>query len=743
MATSRYVQITDWALLEYVYESVSINNTATKGLKIENVYNNTFQFMNGEIGKKLTNLTPINSVIPVNTIGNKWSEIISTTGTLFDDDIKVTKTDVTNDLTTNISYDTIKLHITSGFNLEGLDGFISEVQFVDREGNKFIAAAHKVLASNPNWEFNSEPIFLGDRLYDKYITFKVPSLSAINTEFFSNPTNPGSFGFIYTDNNIGFNREDALIKFSLHEINQTTITSGYQQYTTGNKFDATFLSEDNFSLLGARIRENSTGDYFEYFMTWDNGIPGNFINNLRSMGQDWAIIHQIEVFEQVTTERVRTSNMTILQDSNFDLPNIFRPVILNANIAFSFTINYVMRFFNKSNGQQIIRKSSLTSYNPKKYGRELTKITTQQGYRPINVFNKIVTKDGDNKANTLSFGNNASQLFKPAISEVFIPNYFSNTKIALSTIGKNDNQELDDVIWGQGEAIILLNEFDNLLRFKIYQKDSEDDEFIEKDLSTSNTYWLSFVTDADDKMYIPRNDNPEIDPASGEIEFIVKSQDSLKLLKQNRKTFYIISRAGNTEKETVIYQGTFENFKDREDVIAKLDSKRETELDRKIAKLEKLEEELKRQELDLEESISEEERLREENQRLREEIEVQRQSLQSRDIKIQTQRERIEAFDERERTISKGIKDLVSDELRKIREIAENNQLVNKAEQETKETINRLTEEAKKTDNKINQKIRIRELPGATNPLASSLKKIAPVNLKTVKPLIGKINLNR
>lgn len=715
-ATSRYVQITDWALLEYVYENETINNSLTKSLKIVNEYNESFQFMNSEIGKKKTNLTPLNSVIPVNTIGNKWSQVIGSTSDIFQDDIKVSKTDVAPDLTSDISYDTIKLHITSGFNLEGIDGFISEIQFVDREGNKFIAAAHKVLASNPNWELNSEPIFMGDRLYDKFITFKIPSLAAINTEFFSNPTNPGNFGFIYTKDNVGFNREDSLIQFNLHEITQINKTNGFFHYTTGNKFQATFLSEDNFSLLGARIRENETGDYFEYFMTWNNGLPGNFINNLRATGEDWAIIHQIELFEQVTTENVRTNNMTIVQDSNFDLPNIFRPVILNANIAFSFTINYAMRFFNKSNGQQIIRRSSITNYNPKKYGRDLTKITTQQGYRPINVFNKIVTKDGDNVSNTLSIGNNASQLFQPAIDEIIVPTYFSNTKIALSTIGKNDNQELDDVIWGQGEAIILLNEFDNILRFKIFQRDLESDEFTEKDLSSSQSYWLSFVTDSGEKMYIPRNEKNDIEPGEGEIEFIVKSQDSLKILNENRKTFYIISRAGNTENETVLYQGTFENFKDRENVIERLNEKRETELDRKIDKLEKLEKELKKQEIELEESISEEERLREENQRLREEIEIQREGLETQD--------------DIDDNIGAGAKDLINERLRKIREIGNNNQLVNKVRQEKQATVANLAQAARKTDNKENQKIRLREIPGDDNPLAISLRKITPINLR-------------
>jgi hypothetical protein len=68
--SSRYVQITPWALLEYEYANQAIPVNATQVLRITNNHTNSYQYINGNIalnktGNVLTlfNLSPSTSQI--------------------------------------------------------------------------------------------------------------------------------------------------------------------------------------------------------------------------------------------------------------------------------------------------------------------------------------------------------------------------------------------------------------------------------------------------------------------------------------------------------------------------------------------------------------------------------------------------------------------------------------------------------------------------------------------------------
>jgi tetratricopeptide (TPR) repeat protein len=55
------------------------------------------------------------------------------------------------------------------------------------------------------------------------------------------------------------------------------------------------------------------------------------------------------------------------QTSNYDDPILFRPIILNSANAVSFSIDYTLRIYNRSDGTQIIKKARITSFDVKKY----------------------------------------------------------------------------------------------------------------------------------------------------------------------------------------------------------------------------------------------------------------------------------------------------------------------------------------------------------------------------------------
>jgi hypothetical protein len=713
--SSRYIQITPWALLEYEYANQSISLSSTKATKIQNDYTQSFQFVNGNIALNLTGNVLDRSAVPLSPLRNRWGYTdIDAIVPLIGLDPKLTATDITSILTTStINYDIVKIHIVSGFNLEGLDGLIAQIQFQDRKDKMIDIANHVFRTGETQINFNSLPIFLGDRLYDRFIEFKIPALTWANQEFLSNPNNPGGFAYNFTSENLGF-KPDSLIAFSLYEINSTQQENSNIFFLTGNKYEVSFLPVDQFGLLGAVIRESNSGDYFEYFATWDNALIENYIANLNAFGGNWAIVHQINIIEQVGLDFIKTTNFTMLQDSQFDKPIIYRPVIVNAGLAFSFSIDYTMRLFNRNDGQQIIRRSSITSYEPKKYGREIEKITVQQGYRPVKVYNKIVTAESSQlQALPESFIENSPGIFKTIVDTRYIPTFYNNTNISLTTRGK-DSQELDGIIFGQGKAILLLNEYDNRIRFKMYDKRTFDKELEMMNLSSYASIRLSFIYDDGQKIYINSDFAQEIDPTTGEIEFLINSEISSKLLNQSDKRFFLVSTAaeGNTD-ETVLYQGKYENFSNRDRVIAAIEAERIKEIDKKIKQLEKLKSDIDKRNQDLEVNIQV-------NQNLVSQIELENQRL----VLTRIQEEQI-----LEESRSAAEQARIQLEIQ--------NDIARKQAQRDAEILDKKTAEyqlllSKSIQN--NKPFDLKEIPGEVIDLGSSIKAIRPVNLVPSSP---------
>ena len=82
------------------------------------------------------------------------------------------------------------------------------------------------------------------------------------------------------------------------------------------------------------------------------------------------------------------------QDTDFDEPVLFRPIIKNANSAISFSINYVLRLYNKADATQIIKNARLTSFETQKYGRQMVQINLGVVPTVANVYNQINNDTG-------------------------------------------------------------------------------------------------------------------------------------------------------------------------------------------------------------------------------------------------------------------------------------------------------------------------------------------------------------
>jgi hypothetical protein len=409
-------------------------------------------------------------------------------------------TDVTASLLSNQKYDTVRVHFLSGFTFPGLDGVITEILFNEWTPNGtnqrlFTAASNVYLKSEPNVTFSPDPIFVGDRYYDRFIEFKIPSLYSVNLDYWTSPTATNTIGYQYTFGNVGF-YQTSQISINLYEINSISETNGNRYLNTGTIWNSSVNQQDEYSFVGAVVKENSEYDFIEYYPTFHGGYIEDYINLLNETGQ-WVVINQLTVYEQVGTGFIKTSDVTILQEENFDQPSVYRPVLRNASAIYSYSVEYVMRLVNKVNNREIVRRSTFSSTDVKKYGYQLEKINALEGFRPIKVFNKIVKTD-ESPAPSVSFGT-------PRIVTQYnyVNNYFDVNFISVDSTTEIDSTNLGQTVYPQGKNVFYMNPFDNYVKFKIFTKSKDKKQNVTLDLAANGmNVKLSFVFDDKSQIFI-------------------------------------------------------------------------------------------------------------------------------------------------------------------------------------------------------------------------------------------------
>lgn len=543
-ANSVYIQICKYAMIEYIYSNEPIFTNNVKPYKLTNGYTNETLFLNNATSISTTGNVLANSVSRLGLTSNVWvyhdqNSIIPA----IQRDPQLGIFDLTTILNPVCNYDTIRIHLLAGYDFNSIDGFIIESKCSDNSLIENIGLSSNVFFKNDATIQNRSPLFMGDRLYDKYIEKKIPSLSFILFQQESNGVIAGDIGYEYSNSNIGVNPLSRL-KLGLIEIDSIRLENDNKTLITGEEFYSWVNPVDQFSYVQCVIRQNTEWDYIEYYPTYKGQFIKDYINLLNQSG-NWIVINQLEVLEQAGTTLLRTYSGTLMQDSNFDEPQLYRPIIRNSAYIYSFTINYTMRLVNKSTNTEIIKRSSFTSLEPKKYGFKMEKLNLLNGFTPVKVYNKIIEKNLYNKNDLLPIFQQP-QLIKTKYKN----NYIQTNTIVLS--GTINSQEMTTL--NQGEMYIGLSPYDNLIQFRLQKK--TDIGIIALDISTdSNNYKLGFKTDVGEDIIIEQKIDNAINPANGELFFQIEHSIIPKLLIIRDKKFWILNIQNNTE--SVLYWGTY------------------------------------------------------------------------------------------------------------------------------------------------------------------------------------------
>lgn len=557
------MQLSSYLLLEYIYGDSSSQYSASsaqyKPARLRSEYTGETLFLNGTAAKDSTG----------NVLDYTATKIDNSNWVILDRDVavpyitqdpKLTYKDMSTELAAlNITYDTLRLHIQSGYNFDNIEGLVAQVYVREAVTTKMANLTSNVFLKNTDRiMFNAAPFYMTDRVYDKYIDILVPSVQAANDDYYSDPTNKTSIGGQYTSDGNGYLR-NTNIYVKVSEIDTVSLKNTITYFKTNSEFSVSIRQTDLYKSVSAVIKEASDGDYFEYYPTQNGAFIEDMILELNSEGGNYVVINQIDVTEQVGFNFVNTFSFMNMQEKDFDQPAIFRPILKYADVSPSFSIDYTVRIYNKENAFQIIKKASLSSYYPKKYGKNLERIALSNVTSPLKVYNKIFSSQ--KLEYTASAG--TSQY-----TNVYIPVFFDSKNLFVGTknvLAEGANPlspsfNSDDVYFGQGQARIYLGEFDQYFKFSIYQMNTKTNSLNAVDLSKLNIF-IGFLDNAGKMFTIPAQVSTiENSLYDGEVVFKVdKSVKSrMGLTTKNTKMFYILSENDNGEK-IKLYSGTVQD----------------------------------------------------------------------------------------------------------------------------------------------------------------------------------------
>ena len=459
----------------------------------------------------------------------------------------ITMADATDIPSNTITYDTIRLHLRSGFSFDarGYQGFLFQVAVPRVSGERSYFTSIVYLNSSSFEIQNPKPFILGETLYSKFIEVKVPALVDMDSDF--------ADWFFGTGT-------DALDPNANYEITYKLIDSfdsstGFDYINTGEEVTLTVSKEDEFQNITAVLEPASDGDYFTLHGSINGSIVefDTYINDrIQTQGDDIVVFHDITVYEQISTFFDKTYEMSIVQNENFDQPIPFRPVIQNASNAVAYNIDYTLRIYNEKNNSQIVKKASYSSYEVGKYGKRLRKIDLPSSNRLFKIYNTL-----PNVLESRQITANLNSL--PQTQVRFVPTFIERMNIVTGSTNVTivGNEVVDSspiTYYADGQSNLNLSPYDNFIKFKIAKQDG--DNLIDISLEGADKVVLDIAGSTIDNQM----NYEDVDLGIGEVMFKVsQAQASTAKMWQNSSMTpptYTISIVNGSTK-TLVHHGTY------------------------------------------------------------------------------------------------------------------------------------------------------------------------------------------
>jgi len=599
---SRFINLTAYCIAEYMFEPLNSPNFLNEDfILLVNDHTNSYQIFNQDGSVNTTRNIKDLTAVPIGN--NKFAYLDSEkipNYLVYDD--KITEYPING---YNVVFDKIRFHFVSGFSLNPVAAILLNVRHQMNDGRNHDFA--NILVSNNTIDeiitFNPKPLFIGNATYDRYIDVKIPSIKNINEEFkiSLNPSTTFAAAITPTDTSYSGFIYNSPIKISLSECGRqeelsTNLNVKYDVFEVTQNFDSTLSQSNEFDTVGAYIGESASGDFIEYYLTFNSGFSEELISilNRRNPSDTWIIIYQLNIFEQIGSSFVNTGKQVIFQEEGFDEPLLFRPVLKNAGSAVSMSIDLLCRLTNTRTGEQIIREASFNLLSPKKYGKNLNVIPLTDEPQSQKIYNKILKNnfEATNLFIEPSFAPGFNQNLGITSSDIvvqenssnstptkvveYVPVFFSNNNISIAKISSISKKTdiTDQVIFKQGALRFVLSPFDNSIKLKVYDVINQEPVPLDLNLNAAS-FRLVFETEKG-KVSINNLNDPSVENLSvGEIMFTVKKSNSSEIVNSKGRTVYLTS-VSQDGTETLLYSGEWRKVSEQADVdLAISDARKE------------------------------------------------------------------------------------------------------------------------------------------------------------------------
>jgi len=572
---STFVNLTDYCILEFNLTPISepsptLTDSQFYFLKNNNV--NGYQIYNTDGYLSKTNNIRSFSTISIGGSSVIWND--PTLSPIYSQyDSNVTETLLSATLSQNMVFDTMRIHLASGFDFSEVENLIVGANY--KMNNEKTVQISTILLNSTSvldlYQYNPRPLFIANTIYDKYIDIKIPSAPWINKDF----DDFGISSFVYAiTEGVGFIKDSPITVFlaeaNLEEYNAPNDIT-YDRYKIINYYEGSVSQINKFDALGCIISEASDGDYIQFHATWGGAFPDSLVSSLNEQGpnNNWIFTHQLQVYEQVGSSFYKTGNLTIYQEDNFDEILTYRPILKDAGFAISMSIDYTLRLINTLTGDQIIKTASLSILNPNKYGKKLAKIKLASSPQSMKVYNKIVQRNFElgNLFSPKSTQTNIKPVPpKPIIEYVkgetvkireYIPIKQLDILLSYQNALSSVRNERDKIIYGQGDLVLPIDPTDNFIRFTAYEINPKtESEQKRMNLNLNSTFKLNFGKTSE-YSYESLANSTLASPSKGEFLFKIPKDEALQILKMTDPQFFISLVSNTDNSETLFYTGTW------------------------------------------------------------------------------------------------------------------------------------------------------------------------------------------
>ncbi len=580
--TSKFILLSSSVLMEYVYADRSAVNVAGNQFRIStttapiwrtrNLHTGEPQILNADAAWQIQDGLPQGTG---NVRNRSYAGVLPYRAGLLDIDKVTFFNDYDQSLTATGSlpitftnpkapvYDTVKLHLVQGFNFENHLGLTFSVKCKDKDGNNLVLCNLAYLKDDL-WEtLNPSSFFFAGRVYDSYLEVRVLSLYDMVHEYWLG-TLDGDTVVERVTNGVGLQRQQSIqTQFSWVRGRETI--DGQDYIDTFDTVEVDLPTKDQFETIAAYVAESANGDYFEFYATHNGSIIEPYITDLNRSGGDYVVLHDIVVSEYVENTQdgtyawVKTQDFQQVQTGDFDLPNVYRPVIRNA-AAVSFKIDYVARLYNRADNSQVWKAASLVSGAANKYGRKLRQISLGTNPVQTRIYNKILSKDFT-----------VNKVAEPVLETTrYVTSFIDSTQISASfqAVDSLDDSGVGVVrsagqvaapggkgkVYPNGLARIFIANTVSYLRFVLHTSTAKGMSLL--NLHGAGEMVMSFSSGRGDEVEIKEYPSLFAARGAGEVIFRLSESQARSVLALSDRTFslYLLNAKG---ERSFVYAGKF------------------------------------------------------------------------------------------------------------------------------------------------------------------------------------------